>query len=102
MESPSQKILINSSDATLILEECRILKHELLGLIELIKREKKKEKLFGDWIHESEILELTGLSRNTLYNLYKEGKLKKSSISGKSNYYKMSDFKKLLNDNEFR
>jgi biotin operon repressor len=60
----------------------------------------KKDLLHGDWISESELCSLTGISRNTLLKLRQEGKIIRSSISGKKNYYRVSDFKKLLKINE--
>ena len=102
MITPIQKIHLNSSDTELILEELRLVKQEISALVESNRVDKKRDKLFAEWIHESEVMELTGLSRNTLYNLWKTGRVAKSSIAGKANYYKMSDFKKLLNENQFK
>lgn len=92
---------LNSNEYTQIIEELRLVSTTVNSLIELFKINKQREKLLGEWIHEKEVIKLTGLSRNTLYNFYKEGKVRRSSISGKSNYYKMSDFKTLLDKNEF-
>ena len=62
--------------------------------------QKKKDQLFGEWIEEKEIIALTGLSRNTLLKLRQQGKITRSSLAGKTNYYKASDFKKLIDRNE--
>lgn len=102
METPSQNLLINSSELVAIFEELRVVKSELNSLITLIKDEKRKEKMFGLWVSEPEVLMATGLCRTSLYNLYKAGKVTKSTLSGKANYYKMSDFKKLLDENELK
>jgi hypothetical protein len=101
MEFPSQKLLLNSSEAACIVEELRLVRMELSALTESTKHEKKREKLLGEWMPEHEIIELTGLSRNTLYNLWKAGKISKSSIKGKANYYKAGDFKQLLKENQY-
>jgi hypothetical protein len=65
-----------------------------------VQAQKKKDILFGEWVSEKEIIEMTGLSRNTLYNLRLQGKITRSSIGKKKNYYRISDFKKLLEKNE--
>lgn len=102
MPVTSQNILLNSSDTTEILEELRLVRAELELLKAIVNTDKRKEKLFGEWIHEKELMTLTTYSRNTLYNLWKQGLVTKSSISGKANYYRMSDFKKLLDRNQFQ
>ena len=102
MPVTSQNILLNSSDTTEILEELRLVRAELELLKSIVSTDKRKEKLFGEWIHEKELMTLTTYSRNTLYNLWKQGLVTKSSISGKANYYRMSDFKKLLDRNQYQ
>jgi predicted DNA-binding transcriptional regulator AlpA len=54
----------------------------------------------GEWVPEKKVIEITGLSRSTLLALRNQGKLSQSSIAGKSVYYKLSDFKKLLERNK--
>jgi hypothetical protein len=49
---------------------------------------------------QKEKIAVTGLSRSKLLELRKTGKVSSSSISGKKPYYKLSDFKKLLDKNE--
>lgn len=82
-------------------EELRLVREELALLSKLMRLEVRKGKMFGEWISEAEVTEMTGLHRNTLYNLWKEGKITKSTIKGKANYYKLSDFKQLLEQNQF-
>ncbi len=81
--------------------------HELIDYIkkledkiDLLLMQKKKTELLGDWIEEKEVIAITGLSRNTLLKLRQEGHITRSSIAGKRNYYKASDFKKLMSKNE--
>ncbi len=53
-----------------------------------------------DWITEKEAVRITGLCRTTLLRLRKEGELTSSTLSGKQNFYRLSDIKKLLDLNE--
>jgi hypothetical protein len=72
--------------------------------IDLLKEEiayvLKKDVLHSGWISESEVRALTGLSRNTLLKLRQDGKILRSTISGKKNFYRIDDFKKLLDKNQ--
>ena len=83
--------------------ECEYLK-QLEQKIDLVlaalENQSKKEKLLGTWVSEKELMLMTGISRNTLLKLRQEGKITRSSISGKKNYYRLTDFKKLLDKNE--
>ena len=83
-------------------EEIRALQYSVAQLIAATKDEHRKNKMFGEWISEKEAMQLTGLSRSSLFTLTKQGKLIKSSIAGKKNYYKLSDFKRLLDENQYR
>jgi hypothetical protein len=58
------------------------------------------DKSLGDWIIEARAIELSGLSKSTLFVLRKAGKLTSSTISGKGVFYRRSDFERMLNDNE--
>ena len=69
-------------------------------LAEKLSIEKKKAQLLGAWISEKELCKIEDISRNTLLKLRQEGKITRSTISGKKNYYRMTDFKKLLDNNE--
>ncbi|TAH43648.1 MAG: DNA-binding protein [Bacteroidetes bacterium] len=69
-------------------------------ILEALENQTKKEKLLGTWVSEKELMLMTGISRNTLLKLRQEGKITRSSISGKKNYYRLTDFKKLLDKNE--
>lgn len=86
-------------EAVELIELIRLLDKKIDLLSEEIKVQKIKEKLFGEWVVEEEIIVLTKLSRGTLFKLYKEGQIERSKLSGKSNYYKPSSFKKLLDKN---
>lgn len=69
-------------------------------ILAALENQTKKEKLLGTWVSEKELMLMTGISRNTLLKLRQEGKITRSSISGKKNYYRLTDFKKLLDKNE--
>jgi len=69
-------------------------------LTDAVSVQKKNKQLFGEWIEEKEVMAMTGLSRNTLLKLRNEGKIRRSTLAGKQNYYRLSDFKKLLDQNE--
>lgn len=102
MSIPFQKIPLYSAETSVLLEELRLIRLEIEAIKSSINTDKRREKLFGEWIHEKELMTLTSYSRNTLYNLWKQGLVTKSSISGKANYYRMSDFKKLLDKNQYQ
>lgn len=88
-------------DLTQLIEEVRVLQYSIAELAALTKHERIKNKMFGEWISEKEAMQLTGLSRSSLFTLTKQGKLIKSSIAGKKNYYKLSDFKRILDENQY-
>lgn len=69
----------------------------LKNLVEQLLMEHKR---IEDWITEKEAIEITSLSRGTLLKLRKSGKISSSTLSGKQNFYRLSDFKKLLELNE--
>ena len=88
------------ANMTIIVEQIRVLEHKLDQLLKIHKSKFQKEKVFGDWISENEAVELTNLSKSTFLILRKKGKLSSSSISGKANFYRLSQIKKLLEENE--
>jgi len=59
-----------------------------------------RDAKIDDWITEKEAIRITGLCRSTLLKLRKEGELTSSTLSGKENFYRLSDIKKLLDLNE--
>ena len=83
-----------------LMEHVRVLEFKLDQLTKILESKHKQDKMFGDWISEKDAIELTDLSRSTFLNLRKLGKLTSSSISGKSNYYRLSQIKELLDENE--
>lgn len=86
-------------DQAELIEHIRLLEMKIDLLIQVINVQNKRERTFGEWLEEKEIISLTGLSRNTLLKLRQEGRITRSTISGKQNYYRLSDFKKLLEKN---
>ncbi|MBL1232465.1 MAG: hypothetical protein COA31_007090 [Flavobacteriales bacterium] len=88
------------ADMTIIVEQIRVLEHKLDQLFKVLESKHQREKIFGDWITENQAVELTNLSKSTFLILRKEGKLTSSSISGKANFYRLSQIKELLEENE--
>ena len=78
----------------------KIIEQKIDLLIQSHGIHKTKEQLLGAWVSEKELIALTGLSRNTLLKLRQDGQITRSTISGKKNYYRLGDFKKLLDKNE--
>ena len=99
MDSPSQNMLLNSAEFNLLMEEMRLIKMQLTKLTDSIRKEKLKERLHGDWIAEEEVLRECKISRGKLFTLYKEGKVAKTTMGDKGNYYKPEDFRKILDNN---
>ena len=69
-------------------------------IAEMLYKLQKERTTFGEWVPEKEVIAVTGLSRATLLKLRNAGKVTSSTISGKQLYYRLSDFKKLLDKNE--
>ncbi len=86
-------------EADKLIELIMSLEKKIDLLSDELKVQKKKEKFFGEWVEEEETIALTDLSRGTLLKLYQEGHIERSKLSGKTNYYKPSSFKKLLDNN---
>ena len=53
-----------------------------------------------DWVDEETVKRITGLSKSTLYNLRRAGKLTSSKLSGRKLFYRISDLSRLLDHNE--
>lgn len=77
-----------------------MLQIELSYLKDLMEQLIEAHNKIEDWITEKEAIRISGLSRSTLLKLRKEGQLTSSTLSGKQNFYRISDFKKLLDINE--
>lgn len=77
-----------------------MLQIELSYLKDLMEQLIEAHNKIEDWITEKEAIRISGLSRGTLLKLRKEGQLTSSTLSGKQNFYRISDFKKLLDINE--
>src|SRR5690349_16446168 len=97
MKKESATLVSESSD---IIEVLRRIETKIDLLTEVITMQRIKDKLLGEWRSEQDIQKLLRVSRNSLLKLRKEGMITRSSISGKKNYYRLSDFKKLLDTNE--
>ena len=72
----------------------------VIYLKELVEQLITKQNKIDDWVNEKEAMKITGLSKGTLLKLRKDGRITSSTLSGKQNFYKISDFKKLLEQNE--
>jgi hypothetical protein len=77
-----------------------IVQAQLSDLKKLVEQLVKNPLRIDDWITEIEAIQVSGLSRATLFKLRKEGTISSSTLSGKQNFYRLSDFKKLLELNE--
>ncbi|MBI2279144.1 MAG: hypothetical protein HYU68_00400 [Bacteroidetes bacterium] len=100
MENEDLKNRATLADISLLIEQVRVLGHKVDQLLQVLEINHQHEQLFGDWISEHDLIIQANLSRGTLLNLKKRGLLTTSSIAGKANYYKMSQIRELLNENE--
>ena len=73
---------------------------ELSDLKKIIEQLVEGQNKLDDWITEREAIRISGLCRSTLLTLRKQGDLTSSTLSGKQNFYRLSDFNKLLETNE--
>lgn len=83
-----------------LLDYLKLLESKIDFLTDAVDMQKKRDKLMGEWVEEKVVMAMTGLSRNTLLRLRQQGHIIRSTLSGKSNFYRLSDFKKLLDKNE--
>lgn len=86
-----------------LLNEIIQLSQALNSKIELMEFQIKELKLrpaIQDWIDEDMVKKMTGLSKSTLYNLRKTGKLTSSKLSERKLFYRVSDLSRLLDHNE--
>lgn len=77
-----------------------VLQTELSELKNLVEQLVRDNNRIDGWITEVEAIGISGLSRGTLFKLRKQGVISSSTLSGKQNFYRLSDFKKLLELNE--
>lgn len=77
-----------------------IIHAELSDLKRLIEQLMEAQNKLDDWITEKEAIRISGLCRSTLLTMRKKGDLTSSTLSGKQNFYRLSDFNKLLEINE--
>lgn len=91
---PNNELILNN-DSTL-----DSLQAAVIYLKELVEQLITSQHKIEDWVNEKEAMKITGLSRGTLLKLRKDGRITSSTISGKQNFYRISDFKKLLDLNE--
>lgn len=90
----------SETDPNLIVDKLDALQASVNILAEMVLKLQKDKTTFGEWVNEKEAMKITKLSRSTLLKLRREDKISSSFISGKTPYYKISDFKKLLDNNE--
>lgn len=100
MENEDLNNRITLAGMSQLMEHVRVLEFKLDQLSKILESKFQQDKMFGDWISEKDAMERTDLSRSTFLNLRKQGKLTTSSISGKSNYYRLSQIKEMLDENE--
>jgi len=83
-----------------ILQKLSFIENKLSDIFKKIEPVTIPPNPLGDWIVESEAKKITGLSRSTLLKMRRDGLISSSTISGKQNYYRITDFEKLLTKNE--
>lgn len=83
-----------------IVEQVRLLERKIEGLIEVVTALNEKDQAIGDWIPSSMAKRIAKLGKTSLYKMREAGKLSDSTISGKMVFYRMSDFERILNENE--
>ena len=92
--------MYNSDKISNLRETLDAIQASIANLNNYLEQLTSKKENIGDWISEGEVKKITGLSRSTLLKLRKEGQVSSSTLSGKQNFYRLSDFSKLLNQNE--
>lgn len=92
--------MLNNESKTAQDNTFEILQTELSDIKKLIEQLMEERNKLDDWITEKEAIRISGLCRSTLLTLRKQGDLTSSTLSGKQNFYRLSDFNKLLETNE--
>jgi hypothetical protein len=92
--------LLNNESKTAQDNTFEILQTQLSDIKKLIEQLMEERNKLDDWITEKEAIRISGLCRSTLLTLRKQGDLTSSTLSGKQNFYRLSDFNKLLETNE--
>lgn len=92
--------MLNNESKTAQDNTFEILQTELSDIKKLIEQLMEERNKLDDWITEKEAIRISGLCRSTLLTLRKQGDLTSSTLSGKQNFYRLSDFNKLLDTNE--
>jgi hypothetical protein len=90
-----KEILITVSD-----EKVKVLEEKVDLLLKSLSDIIVERQCIGDWLTEEQAIKLTGLKKSTLYIMRKDGTITSSTITGKSVYYRRSDFEHLLEINE--
>jgi hypothetical protein len=86
-----------------ILNELKQLVQALTSKMESMEHELQNmnaSSIIQDWVDEETTKRITGLSKSTLYNLRRAGKLTSSKLSERKLFYRISDLSKLLDHNE--
>ncbi len=92
--------MLNNESKTAQDNTFEILQTQLSDIKKLIEQLMEERNKLDDWITEKEAIRISGLCRSTLLTLRKQGDLTSSTLSGKQNFYRLSDFNKLLETNE--
>ena len=87
-------------DIEALLNKLNVIEETLKAALNILQFKKIENKELNGWVSEAEARRVTGLSRSQLLKMRKEGKLSESSLSVKTPWYKISDFIKLLEENE--
>ena len=92
--------MLNDNNINNVIDKLNAIQASVNIIDEKLQKLQKERATFGEWVSEKEVIAITGLSRATLLKLRNSGKVSSSTISGKQLYYRLSDFKKLLDKNE--
>ena len=80
--------------------QLRDVQNKLTAIQVLLMQKAQSDNMLGDWLSEQDAITLTGLKKTRLYELRMEGKITSSTLGSKAVFYRISDFKALLNENK--
>lgn len=93
--------MLNDTNKDILITKLDTLQESVNIIAETLQKMQRDKIALGGWVSEKETMTITGLSRSTLLKLRRDRKLGCSTLSGKQLFYRLSDFKKLLDKNEF-
>lgn len=91
--------MLEQADIATLQAELRDMHGKLNAIQLLLLQKAHADNKLGDWISEQDAMTLTGLGKTRLYQLRVTGAICASTLGGKAVFYRLSDFKVLLNKN---